>query len=1053
MADADGSDEKRGSVSDRVAVSDGYVAFISYSHADQSIARRLQAFIERFRHVAVEGQKPRGLGRCFRDEDELAGGGLTPQIEQALANSRALIVICTPTASKSKWVTLEIETYRRLHPEGKIVALWFDKAERGGQALPGSLEELDLFVPEFANFGEAGLFNRAIAALLNEPVDKLVRRQEVLLRAEQRRARRTLLAGIMLSIAAIGGLGASFWLGWRNTMARSELIASSAALSWDGHNARLAGLLTIAASNGERGFMPEAPSIHPLLADVLASPTLPLGVYPLEEAASGAILRYEPDGRLMLARDGGSTQLGRDIHFDTLTPADRYVPLPRDYPCVLPAPEQSPVSSDQMEWAATPGCRFAFAIDGLGADFIQIGAAYNRASAGGGFRGEVSYVEVSPAGGLATTHGEAGITYVVSLNPSEIQVSRARTGISAVGFSADDQFLALGQDDGAVKLWIQEDLFSPRESDLVYGAPIAAGSVQAIVFAPGNGEFAVLYAEGVVARFRNEVVSANARRINSGRIRDFPYMHTPVLFSSDSRAAWIAEGNTGIVLRAGVVQNGVDDPNFVRDAEGASVGRIAVYEQTPEYVAFVGNELAAVRNGEIYLVDRGDGATLPAHLRDAWLAGACTEDSALLSDARGVHEVGLSDGTLRRSWPYQAGEVRAAACVRDGRVFVRTSDALISIDHNGRETTLRRIADNDDASAFAIATFNHGENFVVRGEPNVLLVGDARGAHIERIVVAPDASIVGYGVTPDGQFAIVGAQYGLESAPCVEWRVLHLASKRWLRSAVQGRPGDVYCPRMAFVGAGGDIVHWLEDSGRGYSTPLPSRAEAWRTFCTLARDWSFAAAEQAAYASLVSPRQAAPCASLRTRVAARPPSTNTPAPNAQRPPVAEPAPNLQAQPTPSPEAQSAPTPEPSRRAPVIYAPAAPQATTAPTASAMSSQTFFAWPATGRILLRAQDGDDTDGVFFENPKDAEVRAAADGEVVYADFFRNFRGLVLLRHEDGLVTAYGYLGGVVVAPGDQVRRGDVVGRSDERARLMFQVRRGADVVDPAPYFPER
>ncbi|UPT64946.1 MAG: hypothetical protein M0D54_10910 [Hyphomonadaceae bacterium JAD_PAG50586_4] len=598
-------------------------------------------------------------------------------------------MVCTPAASNSQWVSLEVETYRRMHPDGKIVALWFDQTKRDGRTLPGSLGELDLFVPEAVNFGEEGLFNRAVAALLNEPVDTLVRRQEVLLRAEQRRARRTLIAGVMLSIAAIVGLGASMWLGWRNTLARSELIASNAALSWDGHNARLAGLLAIAASNGERGWLPEATSIHPLLADVLGSPTLPLGVYPLEHDVSGATLRYAPDGHLVLERNGQATQIEGAIPYEPAPTDDRYITLQRDH-CVLPPSETSPVSSEEMEWVATPGCRYAFATDGLGADFVRIGATYNRASAGGRFRGEVSYVEVSPAGGLATTHGEGGITYVVSLHPSEIQVSRAKTGVSAVGFARDDQFLALGQEDGAVRLWIQEDLLSPRESDLVYGAPIAAGPVRAIAFAPDNSEFAVLYAEGVVARFRNEVVAANARRIHSGRIRDFPYMDTPVLFSADGRAAWVSEAGLGVAFRARLQQNAADEPNLVNDAEGIGVGRVDIFEQVPERVAFVGDEIAAIGDGEIYLLGRSERARLPAHLRDAWIAGPCAEDSVLVADARGLHEVEPSAGAVRRSWPYQTGGVRAAACVQAGRILVRRLDALVSIDRHGRETTFRR---------------------------------------------------------------------------------------------------------------------------------------------------------------------------------------------------------------------------------------------------------------------------------------------------------------------------------------------------------------------------
>ncbi|UPT64945.1 MAG: hypothetical protein M0D54_10905 [Hyphomonadaceae bacterium JAD_PAG50586_4] len=70
-----GAADEEAAAHKRAGLSEGYVAFISYAHVDQAIARRLQGFVERFRHVAVEGQKPRRLGRCFRDEDELAGEG------------------------------------------------------------------------------------------------------------------------------------------------------------------------------------------------------------------------------------------------------------------------------------------------------------------------------------------------------------------------------------------------------------------------------------------------------------------------------------------------------------------------------------------------------------------------------------------------------------------------------------------------------------------------------------------------------------------------------------------------------------------------------------------------------------------------------------------------------------------------------------------------------------------------------------------------------------------------------------------------------------------
>jgi MTH538 TIR-like domain (DUF1863). len=45
----------------------------------------------------------------FRDEDELAGGELKPQISDALADSDYLIVVCSPHSAQSIYVDNEIK--------------------------------------------------------------------------------------------------------------------------------------------------------------------------------------------------------------------------------------------------------------------------------------------------------------------------------------------------------------------------------------------------------------------------------------------------------------------------------------------------------------------------------------------------------------------------------------------------------------------------------------------------------------------------------------------------------------------------------------------------------------------------------------------------------------------------------------------------------------------------------------------------------------------------------------------------------------------------------
>jgi tetratricopeptide (TPR) repeat protein len=100
-----------------------YRAFISYSHADLALAKRLHRALESYhlpkRLVGMEtprGVVPAGLGPIFRDVDELpASDDLNNEIKGALAASGALIILCSPQAKASRWVNREIELFREIH--------------------------------------------------------------------------------------------------------------------------------------------------------------------------------------------------------------------------------------------------------------------------------------------------------------------------------------------------------------------------------------------------------------------------------------------------------------------------------------------------------------------------------------------------------------------------------------------------------------------------------------------------------------------------------------------------------------------------------------------------------------------------------------------------------------------------------------------------------------------------------------------------------------------------------------------------------------------------
>lgn len=117
---------------------------------------------------------------------------------------------------------------------------------------------------------------------------------------------------------------------------------------------------------------------------------------------------------------------------------------------------------------------------------------------------------------------------------------------------------------------------------------------------------------------------------------------------------------------------------------------------------------------------------------------------------------------------------------------------------------------------------------------------------------------------------------------------------------------------------------------------------------------------------------------------------------------------------------------------------------------------FAWPLHGAIVARfgaQMNGARLDGVEIAGREGDPIGAAADGDVVYAGSdLASYGTLVLVRHADNYVTAYGFARRALVREGQHVRAGQAIAelgpRPDGGARLLFQVRQGAHAVDPAP-----
>jgi murein DD-endopeptidase MepM/ murein hydrolase activator NlpD len=100
----------------------------------------------------------------------------------------------------------------------------------------------------------------------------------------------------------------------------------------------------------------------------------------------------------------------------------------------------------------------------------------------------------------------------------------------------------------------------------------------------------------------------------------------------------------------------------------------------------------------------------------------------------------------------------------------------------------------------------------------------------------------------------------------------------------------------------------------------------------------------------------------------------------------------------------------------------------------------------------------DGIDIGAPQGTKVLAAESGVVAYAGSeLKGFGNLLLIRHADGITTAYAHNEKLLVTRGDEVKKGQLiatVGKSGnvDSPQLHFEVRVGTQAVDPMGYLPQ-
>ena len=153
-------------------------------------------------------------------------------------------------------------------------------------------------------------------------------------------------------------------------------------------------------------------------------------------------------------------------------------------------------------------------------------------------------------------------------------------------------------------------------------------------------------------------------------------------------------------------------------------------------------------------------------------------------------------------------------------------------------------------------------------------------------------------------------------------------------------------------------------------------------------------------------------------------------------------------------------PRPQSGAPSVADPVASDDTRLASAAPAGPRLRLVRPVRGPVAIGFNKGagpSRNDGVDFAAKAGDKVVAAADGEVALVSQSLSGLGtIVLLRHPNEYLTVYGRIDGVLVNKGDQVRRGQQIGIVSNAAapaepRMHFEVRRGAESLDPMQYLP--
>ena len=137
-----------------------------------------------------------------------------------------------------------------------------------------------------------------------------------------------------------------------------------------------------------------------------------------------------------------------------------------------------------------------------------------------------------------------------------------------------------------------------------------------------------------------------------------------------------------------------------------------------------------------------------------------------------------------------------------------------------------------------------------------------------------------------------------------------------------------------------------------------------------------------------------------------------------------------------------------------------QTSAAPAAAAANgnakevSGIVWSWPTQGTVITPYKPGKNR-GIDISGTKGQKVVAAADGTVLHRGNMNGYGNLVIIKHSDGVLSAYAHNDKILVKEKQQVKRGQQIaemGNTDsDKVKLHFEIRYQGKPVDPMKYLP--